>query len=266
MCPQPRAEGEIAMTSSCAQNLDLATDELRSGFVLSDLHLFTRRSMAAGWEGDIARAASAGDFLVFNGDIVDFRWSTLPSVGDTIDAAVRWLDHWLVAYPRCRFYYVMGNHDGLAEFGQRLELLSRLRPNLVWHPSAVCIGSALFLHGDLPLRLGRGRSLRGPLPEVLGQHGRLADDCYQLATAARLPRAAVRIHARRRTVAKVERALQADPPYALGPVTDVYFGHTHLPFARHRHGGLTFHNSGSAIRGMDGGLLPVDLREPVPSR
>jgi hypothetical protein len=251
------------MTNSCAELLEPAADTLRRGFVLSDLHLFTRRSVAAGWEREIARAAGEGDFLVLNGDIVDFRWSTLPTLGDTVDAALRWLDHWLVTYPDCRFYYVMGNHDGLDEFGRRLELLARLRPNLVWHPSAICLGSALFLHGDLPLRLGRGRSLRGPLPGALGQHGQLADDCYQLATAARLPRAAVRIHTRRRTVVKVERALQADPPYELGPVTDVYFGHTHLPFSGHRHNGLTFHNTGSAIRGMDGGLLAVDLREPV---
>ncbi len=54
--------------------------------------------------------------------------------------------------------------------------------------------------------------------------------------------------------------LANDPPYDVSPITDVYFGHTHAPFAGYRSGGLTFHNTGSAIRGMAGGLLPVVTR------
>ncbi len=236
---------------------EAGVQDLRHGFVLSDLHLFTRRSVAAGWEDAIARAAGEGEFLVLNGDIFDFRWSTLPSVAATLDAAVAWLDRWLVAFPDCRFVYVLGNHDGLAAFGDRLAGLAGQRPNLAWHPSAARIGSALFLHGDLPLRLGRGRSLRGPLPDRIGQRGPLAEQCYQLATAAHLTGAVVRVNTRRRCARLIQRALRLDPPYSMAPITDVYFGHTHAPFSGYSHGGLTFHNTGSAIRGMGGALLPV---------
>lgn len=230
------------------------------GYVLSDLHLFARRSEGERWEDDIARAAGTGEFLVLNGDIFDFRWSTLPSVEATLDAAVAWLDRWLVEFPRCRFVYVLGNHDGLEAFGDRLAGLAALRGNLVWHPSAVAVGSALFLHGDLPLGLGRARSLRGPMPGEIARKGTWAEQCYQVVTAARLPGAAARLHTRRRCSRRILRALRKEPPYALEPITDVYFGHTHAPFRGHRHGGLTFHNTGSAIRGMEGGLLPVLTR------
>ena len=82
---------------------DESDGNLLRGHVLSDLHLFTSRSDGERWEDDIAGAAGEGDFLVLNGDIFDFRWSTLPSVDATLDAAVAWLDRWLVEFPRCRF-------------------------------------------------------------------------------------------------------------------------------------------------------------------
>lgn len=234
--------------------------EAHRGYVLSDLHLFTRRSEGERWEDAIARAAGEGEFLVLNGDIFDFRWSTLPSVDATLDAAVAWLDRWLVAFPDCRFVYVLGNHDGLEAFGDRLAALASVRGNLLWHPSAVTVGSALFLHGDLPLGLGRSRSLRGPMPGAIARKGTWAEQCYQVVTAARVPGAAARLHTRRRCARRILHALRKDPPYALSPITDVYFGHTHAPFSGYRHGGLTFHNTGSAIRGMAGGLLPVTAR------
>ena len=230
------------------------------GFVLSDLHLFTSRSDGERWEGDIARAAGEAEFLVLNGDIFDFRWSTLPSEGATLEAAVAWLDRWLVGFPDCRFVYVLGNHDGLAAFGDRLAALAALRGNLVWHPSAVAVGSALFLHGDLPLGLGRARSLRGPMPQRISRWGDWADRCYQVVNGARVPGAASRLHTRRRCARRIQRALADDPPYDVSRITDVYFGHTHAPFAGYRRNGLTFHNTGSAIRGMAGGLLPVEAR------
>ena len=40
-------------------------------------------------------------------------------------------------------------------------------------------------------------------------------------------------------------------------ITDIYFGHTHLAFSDFRYEHLTFHNTGSAIRGLQCNMLAV---------
>ena len=48
-----------------------------SGYVVSDLHLLTRRTAAGSHRSRLTTAAAAADYFVLNGDIFDFRWSTL---------------------------------------------------------------------------------------------------------------------------------------------------------------------------------------------
>jgi UDP-2,3-diacylglucosamine hydrolase len=88
------------------------------------------------------------DVLVLNGDIFDFRWSTLDSTETTISAAMQWLSALLELYADMRVVYVLGNHDCLPEFEQRLRSLSQAEPRLEVHPYFAFVGDALFLHGD----------------------------------------------------------------------------------------------------------------------
>jgi len=64
-----------------------------------------------------------------------------------------------------------------------------------------------------------------------------------------------RRYPQRETVERVAHYLDCAWPDWRGIVRDCYFGHTHLPFSNYRHGGVSFHNTGSAIRGM--GFNPI---------
>ena len=90
----------------------MTNPQTQTGFVVSDLHLFTERSSAHRYMDRIHDTLADADFLVLNGDIVDFRWTTLPSKEATAHAADDWLADLCIEYPHCQFYYVMGNHDG----------------------------------------------------------------------------------------------------------------------------------------------------------
>ena len=41
-------------------------------------------------------------------------------------------------------------------------------------------------------------------------------------------------------------------------LTDIYLGHSHLPFSDFSYAGLTFHNTGSTIRGLEWNMLKVE--------
>ncbi len=105
----PRAARAGARAAALRSTLDLRP--MASGHVISDLHLFAHRSVADSYMRDIRRAAAESDFFVLNGDIFDFRWSTLPTADDSLDAAVAWLRALVTEHPHCRFFYTVGNHD-----------------------------------------------------------------------------------------------------------------------------------------------------------
>jgi len=229
-----------------------------SGYVISDLHLFAERSAAHGYLPEIRAAAAKADFFVLNGDVFDFRWSVLPSVEDTVDAAVQWLEDLAKGHPRCRFYYVLGNHDGLQPFTDRLADLALQTDNLEWLGSHLRIGSALFLHGDLPRPRRRPRSLVRSIRPNVRRRGKALNLCYRLAVAMRIHKKLAALAGRpKRSAKRIVRALKSDRTGLAEGLTDVYSGHTHLPFSGYRHGGLTFHNTGSAVRGLRCDLLAV---------
>jgi len=230
------------------------------GYVISDLHLFAERSVARSHSRAMSAAAERADFFVLNGDIFDFRWTTLPGVEETILAAVDWLGDLSQRFPRCRFFYVMGNHDGFRQFVEHLEERLGQAPNLQWRLSHLRLGSALFLHGDLPLRRRRTRAFDRSLARTPRKKGRTSNRAFRLADAAGLSRHAARIHRPRRCAKRILRALHHDQTGLADGVTDVYFGHTHGPFADYRYAGLTFHNTGAAVRGLRCAPLTVRAR------
>ncbi len=230
---------------------------MASGHVISDLHLFAHRSVADSYMRDIRRAAAESDFFVLNGDIFDFRWSTLPTVDDSLDAADTWLRALVTNHPQCRFFYTLGNHDCYEPFIERLDALATETLNLQWHPSHLRLGTALFLHGDLPLApRGSDRAARTFHP-ALGRNGRTLRMLYRLFVAFRGHRLLASLHQPRPCAKRIARWLRADVTGLAEGVTDVYFGHTHFAFSDFDYDGLRFHNTGSAIRGLSNRMLEV---------
>jgi len=232
---------------------------MASGYVISDLHLFTLWSVANDYMHEVHEAAGRADFFVLNGDIFDFRWSSLPSAASTMTAAEEWLEAFAGEHPRCRVIYVMGNHDGVRPFARRLRALAAATPNLEWHPSHVRIGTALFTHGDLFLRHNGGDPFTRRLLPRIGRKPKALARCYRLLHAMRVQRWHAPIVGTRRCAKRFIRALEAASNGDAGGITDIYFGHTHTRFSDYAYRGLRFHNTGSMIGGLPWHMLPVRM-------
>jgi len=227
---------------------------MQQGLVISDLHLFSRRSRAeellAGMKGEII----AADILVLNGDVFDFRWSALPDMRATINASLDWLDG-LVALRMGRpTHYLLGNHDCVTGFTEQLSGFAQARPSLICHESFHHLGRNLFLHGDCANRRMDGASHRR-FRETWSrdrQRSALSGALYDAADALGASR---KVHdlwfPQRTTVRRVAHHLDHILPGWREEIDHCYFGHTHLPFTGHGHDGVMFHNTGSAIRDME---------------
>lgn len=233
---------------------------MEHGYVISDLHIFAKRSLADDHLDAMRAAASQADFFVLNGDIFDFRWTTLDTAEETAEAALDWLESFAQRHPRCQIFYVLGNHDSWELFTSHLDELAEDQPNFQWFPSHVRIGSALFLHGDLPLGMKRRRPFHRHLPTRNRERGNVLHACYDAIVYTGLHRLPGRWYWRRRCAKRFLRALKRDRNGLADDLTDIYFGHTHNVFCDYSFGGLVFHNTGSAIQGLESNLLRVRTR------
>jgi UDP-2,3-diacylglucosamine pyrophosphatase LpxH len=219
---------------------------MANGAVISDLHLFARRTETHRIIETLLELPADLEHLVLNGDIVDFRWSSYPSEAETVAAGKLWLQGLLEQRPALRVYYVMGNHDCSAPWAEALDQLSPER--FTWSPTHVKLGSHLFLHGDLVT------GEKNPFIRVLtSSHKHFAssgalDRFYHALIHTRVHVGVSRMHGPERYVPKVERALRTYGADFLYDTSDIYFGHTHEPFSDYEYRGLRFHNTGSAVR------------------
>jgi UDP-2,3-diacylglucosamine hydrolase len=233
----------------------------RRTYFVSDLHLFSRRSLAARHEPAMHLASSRARQFVLGGDIFDFRWSTLGSTEATVQAAVRWLDNLVASHSRCDFHFVLGNHDCNRRFVAALETYSATRPNLTVHPYYLRLGRSIFLHGDVadrprmcPQRLHRRRQ-RWARDE---RRGALRHMLYDLAMQAHLHRVVGQVaHPKRRVAQRILGYLQRIGHGPGSGLANVYFGHTHAALADYRHGGLAFHNGGAPMPGLNFRIVEV---------
>jgi len=223
------------------------------GVVVSDLHLFARRSRGAHCFDSIRPELASATLVVLNGDIFDFRWSTLRDLDTTVAAAMEWLRDLLETFPQCRVHYILGNHDWFSPFRGEIAALARHQPRLRCHEHGVRLGDALFLHGDCAHRkmdaggLGRYRQCW----DNDRRHGALRTGAYLMADRLGITQFThARWFPRERTVERIVHYLDRAWPVWRHNVRDCYFGHTHLPFSDYRHDGVAFHNTGSAIRGL----------------
>jgi len=241
-----------------------ASPQPRRGLVVSDLHLFARRSRGEACFQSLRADLASVDLLVLNGDIFDFRWSTLRNHDATVDAAASWLRKLAADFPRCEVHYVLGNHDCLTLFRERLSLLCSRHPRLHWHEHHLRLAAALFLHGDCAVRRMDLPALRAYRRawEHDRQRGSLAATAYFVADRAGLTRLAHDWRfPRERTVARIARYLDHAQAGWRTQIRDAYFGHTHLAFSGQQQEGVTFHNTGSAIRGQE--FKPIRFAIPA---
>jgi len=233
-------------------------------YFLSDLHLFSRRSLAPLHDAAIRTAASEASTFVLGGDIFDFRWSMLPSLERTIRAAVGWLDELTSLNPQCTYHFVLGNHDYNRGFLAALDRLAADTHNLHWHRTHLRIGDSLFVHGDVAdkprlchqkLLLRRQKYWHDEVAK-----GNVANLLYDWAMKARLHHVAKLVHRHKRVTARLLHYVeQIGHGYDSG-LRHVYFGHTHHAVSHYQRGGIYFHNGGAPMKGLEFRIVPVEMQ------
>lgn len=222
---------------------------------MSDLHLFAGRSDGQVLFSDVLDNADAMqmDTLVLNGDTFDFRWSELESEAISIDAALQWLEELVERLPHATIHFLLGNHDCLQGFVDRLTAWSVGRLNFSWHAMQLQIGDNLFLHGDVANRKMDANALarfRAGWARDR-QKGKLSRRLYQIADRSG---ASLAFHRAwfppAVTIRRIANHLDQTTPQWRRETSAVYFGHTHCPIDQIEVNGITFHNTGSGIRGM----------------
>jgi UDP-2,3-diacylglucosamine hydrolase len=220
---------------------------------LSDLHLFSRRSLGEQHFDVILAAARKTEVFVLGGDIFDFSWSTRTSVAASVDEAAVWLEELVLQAPDCRFYFLLGNHDYHRLFIDRLVSLEFDMPNLSWHPFFLRLQNTVFLHGDAAdartdakrLSVRRSRWLNAEPKRPIWHH------LYDLVVAARLHRLAGSLVYRDEWVARrLLRYLDEVGHGLKSGLEHVYFGHTHVPMSHYDYEGVKFHNGGAPLKGL----------------
>jgi len=224
------------------------------GIVISDLHLFARRSRGVARFNAVREELSNADVVVLNGDIFDFRWSTLGDQSKTLPAAMNWLRKLADDLPDCHIHFVVGNHDCTVAFQEELARLASALPRFQWHEYLLRIGPLLFVHGDCAHRhmnhhgLSRFRKL-WQRDFTWSPASAVAYECVDRLGITR------RVHEwhfpRQRTVERIAFYLDNSCPGWREHTRDCYFGHTHLPFADYEYDGIQFHNTGSAIHNLE---------------
>jgi UDP-2,3-diacylglucosamine hydrolase len=230
-------------------------------YFVSDLHLFSRRSLAPRHERALHAAASRAGTFVLGGDIFDFRWSMLHSTEATVEAAICWLDELVGSHRQCDFYYVLGNHDANQRFVAALNAYSKTVRNLSCHPYYLRLGTSIFLHGDVADRPRMTQDRLRKRREHWGRderRGKMRNLLYDWAVNVRLHRLAGKVvHPRKRVARRIVSYLHRVGQGPEQGVKHVYFGHTHDALSHYRHGGLALHNGGAPIAGLDFRIVPT---------
>jgi UDP-2,3-diacylglucosamine pyrophosphatase LpxH len=229
-----------------------------TGYVISDLHMFARWSHPRKYVEQMHQAAKQADFFVLNGDIFDLRWSILPGVEATIQAAIDWLTTFAKDHPNCTLYYILGNHDAYEGLAARTEGLAGEIENFQWRAAYLRIGGTLFTHGDLFWRDGRNPFERRLQPSAV-RITRVIGWVYHAVHTIQATRIFHAMWPARRCARHIEQSLAAAPSEMTSGITDVYCGHTHVAVSDFVHEGITFHNTGSGIRGLRCNMCKVSI-------
>lgn len=208
---------------------------------------------------------ATAETLVLNGDVFDFRWSTLPDMESTIRSALRWLADIAELRQGRAIHYLLGNHDCVTAFTESLSGIQKQHPSLSCHDPYLLLGRNLFLHGDCANhRMDEAgfRSFRESWSRDR-QRGAISRALYDGVDAVGASR---KFHdlwfPQGLTVRRVAHHLDHILAGWRERIDHCYFGHTHLPFTDYSHDGVMFHNTGSAIRDMEFQPLTFTWEEP----
>lgn len=233
-------------------------------YTVSDLHLFCKRSEGHRHIGPLYSALADADYFVLNGDIFDFKWTTLKNVEETVDAAIHWLSRFVGAAPHCRFYYMLGNHDNHALFVEALGDFAEKRDNFSWHAHYLRIGNHLYFHGEASMRKMTHDDVQNYRSEWMHheKRGRASNRIYDVAFRAgvhkRLPKMAF---PNRRVAQRLHHYMDHIGHGPDSGVEVVYFGHTHKAVNEFRHKGVVYHNCGAPMPGMEFNILKAEIEE-----
>jgi UDP-2,3-diacylglucosamine hydrolase len=228
---------------------DVLPTSTRRGLVVSDLHLHTVRFKGEQCFATLLPKLRDVDVLVLNGDIFDFRWSTLPSTEATTSTALKWISNLLQMFPKLEVHYVLGNHDCLREYEQRLQQLSAEEPRFQMHPFYAVIGDAVFLHGDCVIHWMDGKRL-DQYRDFWRQDKRLGIPLARLYHVADILGITKLVHflsfKNQRTFEHIIYYLDDAAPGWKKQVRRCFFGHTHRWVAGIEREGVLFYNAGTA--------------------
>jgi UDP-2,3-diacylglucosamine hydrolase len=242
----------------------MSDPETKTLCVFSDLHLFCGRSQAAKRMGTVYEAMEHADVCVLNGDIFDFRWTMFAGIEETVPHAIAWLEEFMARYSGRRFHYVLGNHDAVGPFIDRIEHLALQTPQLTYHRLGVKLDQAVFLHGDVATYAMSKKHFEGRFRAKWRRDrkkGRAQNWIYDRAFDYGAHRWVHRALPPRLVARRVARYLREK---GLGPdtgTTDVYLGHTHRAFSDYEYRGLRFHNTGAPMPGLEFRPITITLTE-----
>lgn len=230
-------------------------EHLQNGYVISDLHLFTTRTAADVHMPHVVKGSANADFIVLNGDIFDFRWTTLQNLRDTVRASINWLRDFCQKCSPCEVFYVMGNHDGISDFAPALDEFAAEMPNFKWHSSYIKIGDCLFMHGDLPLKIRCHDPLARTLKDDETLRSQAQHHWYDILIFSKLHVLSSQMQWRRLIAKKIHHSLHKHHSELAAQVKHVYFGHIHKSFENFNFNSLCFHNTGSMIKHLQCSML-----------
>lgn len=222
-----------------------------SGLFLSDLHLFSRRSVGQQyWDQHRDLIASASS-IVLGGDIFDFRWSRLGDFDTTLAAADAWIQGAIALNSDASWVYLLGNHDCHPRVQQMLTSLSEQYSSFRWSPTHWQIGPNVFLHGDVLDGMQHAGGLDGYRAHFHEEkpRGPLSNLLYSAILPTRLQGLIPRLrHTRHQTCRRLLDYLKSCDNAPLTAATNIYFGHTHVPMHDYAVDEFRFFNPGSGIR------------------
>ena len=210
----------------------------------------------------IVSAASEANFVIFGGDLFDFRWSRVGTHHHTAEAAVEWLETFMNRVGTDRqYFYLYGNHDGDQQLRRALRAWSQRNPNFEIAGDLLRIGETVFLHGDAVEangdleRFSAYRSRWANKPQANLAQSRAYDAAITVG-AHRV--AAVLAHTKKRTCQRLLHYLAHHGCGQEHGIRRVVFGHTHRFLPGQWHDGVRFFNPGATIRGVP--FKPVVLK------